>query len=373
MNNLWIEILSSPDQSDIVTPGSSAYKWQAMFACQVGVMTHQNWATLKWGFNAGALFDEALERQKLFLESRHSLDEEIRVEDPRIKSIAYRYMNTLDGLLVVIIGKVSGKTKEEAELLANDYCQEIISTFPYDYSLLPATTKEEFNRMTGADVLLGTGHIEVIQIKRAEIIASSLAKEFPYFQGVWQSAIRSLEQIWRSINAANDGFIVNIHLRPSILHEGELQVYSNLALEFSKYQPGEAEKKLFNAYKDWYDGFINRRLTPWKKFYYLQVHIASTNRIPEGLVRSIGTALTQSLTTLSQPGYQVMRPPTQIKESEWAEKIYKLCLISWGGRIPNPRLSEVADLEEVISVMRLPYNPPGENISGFKYLGLKGS
>jgi hypothetical protein len=373
MNNLWIEILSSPDQSDIVTPGSSAYKWQAMFACQVGVMTHQNWATLKWGFNAGALFDEANERQKLFLESRHSLDEEIRVEDPRIKSIAYRYMNTLDGLLVVIIGKVSGKTKEEAELLANDYCQEIISTFPYDYSLLPAATKEEFNRMTGADVLLGTGHIEVIQIKRAEIIASSLAKEFPYFQGLWQSAVRSLEQIWRSINVARGRFIINIQLRPTILYEGELQIYSNLALEFSKYQPGEAEKKIFNSYKDWYDSYINRRLTPWKKFYYLQVHIASTNDIPDSLVRSIGTALTQSSTTLSQPGYQVIRQPTQIREREWADKIYKLCLISWGGRIPNPRLSEVADLEEVFSVMRLPYNPPGENIPGFKYLGLKGS
>lgn len=367
MSDIWIEILPESDQSDMPTPGSSAYKWQAMFACQVGVMRHQDWANLKWGFNAGALFDEAIERQKLFLESQHSLDDEMRVEDSRIRAIAFRYMNTSEGLLIALIGKVSAKTREEAELYANEFCSEILSTFPYDYSLSPAKSRDEFYRMTGSKLLLRNGQIDVVQIKRCESLPSSLMKEFPYFQGLWQSGGRSHEQIWRSVSLAKDQLLVNIMLRPTILYEKEIQVYSNLSSEISKYHPADSEQKVFNAYREWYEGFIKRRLTPWKKFYYLQIHIVASNIISESLIRSIGTVLTQSSPTLTQPGYQVMRPSSK-KEKEWGERIFMMYLTSWGGQIPNPRLSDVADLDEVFSAVRFPYSPPGDEI---KYFSLK--
>ena len=367
MSNIWIEVLQSPDQSEIPTPDSSSYHWQAMFACQVGVMSHQNWTNLRWGFNAGALFEEAMERQRLFLESQHSFNTEMRVENPQIRAFAFRYINTNGGLLITLIGKVSAKTREQVELFANDYYHELKTTFPYDYSLSPATSRDEFLGITGSDLLLSGRQIYIAQIKRCET-PIPLYEQIPFVQGLWQSNGRAHEQIWRSVNAAKSNILIDIVLRPTILNNNELENYSNLAAEISKYQPDDGSQKVFNAYAEWQDNFIKRRLIPWKKFYYLQFFVVSDHDIPENLIRSIGTVLTQGTsssfiqgTSSTVPGYQAVKPPSR-KEKEWGEKIYNMYLTSLGSQLPDARLSDVADLDEVFSVVRIPYSPPGSQL-----------
>lgn len=371
MDNIWVEVLQSPDQSDIPTPGASGYPWQALFACRVGVLDHQRWTGLRWGFNAGVLFDESLERQKLFLESQHSLDSELGLEYPAIRAFAFRYINTNDGLLITLIGKVSAKTKEQVEISAGDYYHELKSTFPYDYSLSPAISRDEFLAITGSELLLGSGdQMDIVQIKRCEV-PIPVNRNLPYLQGLWQSSGRAHEQIWRSLTAAQGKVLVNIVLRPTVLYDNDLEIYSNIASEVAKYQPGENTQKAFNAYKDLYENFTKRRLTPWKKFFYLQIHIVSIGNINENFIRSAGTTLTQNLQTSSLlHGYQAIRPPPK-KKKEWGGKIHGLYLTSWGSQFPNPRLSEVADLEEVYSVVRIPYSPPGSESLGFRYLPVK--
>lgn len=376
MEDIWIEVLQSPDQSDIPTPGASSYTWQAMFACQVGVLDHQSWTSLRWGFNAGVLFDESLERQKLFLESQHSLDTEIGLEYPAIRAIAFRYINTDDGLLIALIGKVSAKTKEQVEKSARDYYGELKSTFPYDYSLSPAISRDEFLEITGAELLLGGGdQMDIVQIKRCEI-PIPVNRNLPCLQGLWQSSGRAHEQIWRSLKAAPDKILVNVILRPTVLYDNDLEIYSNLASEVAKHRPDDDSQKKFTTYKEWYENFTKRRMTPWKKFFYLQFHIVSSANINENFIRSFGTTLTQNLqvqgpqTPALLHGYQAIRPPLRRKK-EWGGKIQNLNLTSWGSQFPNPRLSEVADLEEVYSAVRFPYSPPGSESLGFKYLPIK--
>lgn len=375
MNNIWVEVLQSPDQSDIPTPGASGYPWQAIFACQVGVLDHQRWANLRWGFNAGVLFEEALERQKLFLESQHSFDTELGLEYPAIRAIAFRYINTNDGLLITLIGKVSAKTKEQVEISAGDYYRELKSTFPYDYSLSPARSRNEFLTITGSELLLESGdQMDIVQIKRCEM-PIPVNRNLPYLQGLWQSSGRAHEQIWRSLNAAQGKMLVNIVLRPTVLYDNDLEIYSTLASEVAQYQFGDNSQKVFNVYKEWCENFIKRRLTPWKKFFYLQFHIASVANINENFIRSAGTVLSQNLQTQNPQaqtlhGYQVIRPPLKRKK-EWGEKIYNMYLTSWRSQLSDPRLSEVADLEEVYSVVRIPYSPPGSESLGFRYLPIK--
>ena len=245
MVNIWIESLQSPDRSEIQTPGASAYQWQAMFACQVKVKDHDAWSKLKWGFNAGALFDEAIERQKLFLESQHALNNETRHEEPNIRALAFRYINTGEGLLVSVLGKVSAKTQDDAIILANNYFCEIKASFPYDYLLSPATSREEFHRISGSELLLSRDNVDVVQIKRSETLIP-LNKKFPYFQGLWQSGGRSFEQIWRSINASTPGTLLNILLRPTVLYDSDLEAYLALSQDLSKYQAEDHLQKIFN-------------------------------------------------------------------------------------------------------------------------------
>lgn len=375
MKKVWIEVLQSSDQSDLPTPGASEYGWQALFACQLDVLDHESWKELRWGFNAGVLFDEALERQKLFLESQHSFDTYLGLEYPEIRAIAFRYITTSEGMLVVLIGKVSAKTRELAELTANEYYHELKSTFPYDYSLSPATSKDEFDSMTGSDLLGETSEkMDVVQIRRCEM-PIPVNRNLPYLQGLWQSSGRAHEQIWRSLNSSQNKIIVNTILRPTVLYDADLEMYANNLAEIANYQPGESNRKIFDAYRDWYDNFTVRRLTPWKKFYYLQVHVISDVNLNEHFLRSVGTTLTQNLQVQNSKvqtlnGYQIIKPPLK-KRREWSLKVHTLNLTSWGSQLAHPRLSEIADLEEVFAVIRIPYSPPGDESHGFKYVSAK--
>ncbi len=375
MENIWVEVLQSPDRSDIPTPGASGYHWQAMFACQVGVLDHQSWTGLRWGFNAGALFEEALDRQRLFLESQHSFDSNLGLEYPEIRVVAFRYITTSDGILVVLIGKVSAKTREQVEISANEYYHELKSTFPYDYSLSPVVSKKEFDEITGSGLLIGSDdRTDIVQVRRCEM-PIPVDRNLPYLQGLWQSSGHAHEQIWRSLGSAQSKILVNITLRPTILYDADLAIYSNLFSEVAKYQPSEISQKTFSLYKEWYENFTTRRLTPWKKYYYLQIHIVSDVDINENFLRSVGTTLTQNSQALNAKpqtlhGYQIIRPPSKRKK-DWGIKVYNLNLTSWGGQLANPRLSELADLEEVYSVVRIPYFPPGSEELGFKYMPVK--
>lgn len=375
MSSIWIEAFQSSDLSDIPTPGGTNYPWQGMFACQVGVMGHESWKELKWGFNAGALFDEALERQRLFLESQHSYDIELGLEHTAIRAIAFRFISTTNGLRITLMGKVSAKSKEQVTISACDYCNELISTFPYDYQLFPASSRDEFLEMTGYDLLMsGNENLDIVQIRRCEvpILAN---RNLPLLQGLWQASGRAHEQIWRSLSTTQNNIIVNIILRPTVLYINDIAMYSKLAAEISNHESIDYEEKIFSSYKEWYENFTMRRLTPWKKFYYLQYHIVTKGAVNESFIRTVGTTLTQNLPVQSPKpqtlhGYQAIRAPMN-KRKEWAEKIYSMNLISWNSQLPDRRLSEIADLEEVYSVIRIPYSPPGSEKLGFKYLPVK--
>jgi hypothetical protein len=197
-----------------------------------------------------------------------------------------------------------------------------------------------------------------------------LNNHLPYLQGLWQSGGRAHEQIWRSVIAAQNKILVNVMLRPTILYDNELEIYSNLASEIANYQSVDNNPKIFNAYKEWCENYIKRRLTPWKKFFYLQFHVASTGDISEDFIRSIGTVLTQNSAGQTLPGYQAVRPSLR-KRKEWGEKVYNMNITSLGSQLLVPRLSEVADLEEVFSAIRIPYSPPESDLLGIKYLPTK--
>ncbi|HSG43864.1 MAG TPA: hypothetical protein VLA72_11980, partial [Anaerolineales bacterium] len=153
MSTPWIETKKYPDQSNLARSGSE-YTWQAMFACQVKILPHQEWVKMRWGFNASALFDEALERQKLFLTSQHEAKGGLSIENLDHRTLAFRYITRpSDGLLVTVLAKILGRTQVEADHKALAYYREIKSTFPYDYSLVPAASKDDFIYFTGEDIL----------------------------------------------------------------------------------------------------------------------------------------------------------------------------------------------------------------------------
>jgi hypothetical protein len=150
---------------------------------------------------------------------------------------------------------------------------------------------------------------------------------------------------------------LNASVRCAVLYEKEREKLLGSAEEISKMADDLLNGKTLSALKHWNETYIERRLAPWKKFFYLQIHLASTRKLDGNLFRIVGTSLTLSRDSQSPPGYQVVSP--RLHEGQaWRKKLKNLDFVSSGSYLPIPRLAEVADLDEVFAVMRLPYSPP---------------
>lgn len=368
MTTPWIELAKHQDKEDVAGPDFPAYIWQAIFACQVGVRSHQDWVKLRWGFNAQALFDEALERQKIFLESQYSIKRDLGAESPDHRTLAFRYINRPgDGLLPAVICKIHARTETEARENALAFYRELKSIFPYDYILEPALSKEEFTQISGMDILDGNqSQFDAAQIKRFE--ASILPdRGSSTLQGLWQAGPRTHEQIWRALASSIHPLLLNVSIRSTVLYEKECGRLAECAEELSRVTATKSlNPRTLAAIKHWNEMYLERRSAPWKKFFYLQIHLASTQKIDENFFQIIGSSLTWNIDKVSLPGYRVISPRLN-QTPVWREKLRNLDLIFSGSSLPVPRLAEVADMEEVLAAMRLPYSPPDDGFPDVKF------
>ncbi|RPJ24204.1 MAG: hypothetical protein EHM33_18610 [Chloroflexi bacterium] len=370
MDTPWIQFEQYQDDENRAGPDFSEYIWQALFACQVGIRSHQEWVKLKWGFNALALLEETLERQRLFLESQYAIRNELRMEPPDHRTLAFRFINRPgEGLVLTVLGKIHARTKEESIENALALYRELKSTFPYDYTLAPACSRDEFLQISGWDILENSeSSSDLVQIKRSEIPILPERRSV-FLQGFWQSNARAHEQIWRSLAVSLNPLLMNISLRSTILYPKELEKLSKSANDISEIDDHLVNEKTFLAMKHWHELYTERRLTPWKKFFYLQVHLASPGKIDENLLRIVGTSLTLGNDKQSL-GYRVAAPRTD-EQLGWRKKIRNLDVVSSASLLPIPRLAEVADLDEVFAVVRFPYSPPEDGFPDMKFAAAK--
>ncbi len=367
MKTPWIEVKEHQDEEDQAGPGFSEYIWQARFACRVGIRPHEEWAKLKWGFNAQALFDEALERQKLFLESQYVSRDFTGTEHPAHRTLAFRYIHRPgESLGLAVLGKIQARTNDEAIENATALCRELKSTFPYDYILTPACSQEEFHQLAGEDILDNSEALShLAQIRRLEI-PTLPDRRLPCLQGLWQSNGRAHEQIWRSLAASPYPLLMNISLRSTILYPKELERLSNTASEVAGAERNFPNTETFQILKRWNELYLERRLAPWQKFFYVQIHLAATCRMDENLFRAVGTSLTLKSAQYPSLGYQVVIPEPD-RQPAWRCKIKNLDMTFSINQLPITRLAELADLEEVFAAIRLPYMPPDDGFPVMKF------
>jgi hypothetical protein len=368
MTTPWFEIENRQPLDVPAGPGYQDYIWQAQFACQVNVLPYHDWFKLKWGFNAATLFEEFGERQKLFLESQYDVRHQLGSEAPNFRTLAFRYINLPgEGLLVAILGKIHGKTEEKARESALAYYNEVKSTFPYDYTLVPAESSQDFKRISGWNILDGNeAQLAFAQIKRLEIPLSPV-RNTPFLQGIWRSGSRAHEQVWRFLASYPDPVLLNTSLRCTVLYEKEREKLLKFAEAISSIHDQPLNQQTLSAMQHWNRKHVERRLIPWTKLFYLQVHLASPCKLSEDLLRSIGTSLTLHSGGEALPGYQAILP-NQSQTRDWQKRLKNLDTIFSDSYVPVSRLSEVADLEEVFAVMRLPYSPPESGFPNVNFI-----
>ncbi len=365
MSEPWIEVEPCSQTADDFDQGCS---WQASFAVVLCVPGFSEWVALKWGFNAAALLDEAMERQKLFIESHHAVNRDLQMEYPEHRTLAFRYMAVPNmGVLPVIVAKVKARTNAEATRYALAFYRKLRGTLPYEYSVSPVATKEDYYELSGKRLLSSkNGDLQILQIKRCEQ-PLRLSNSIPFIQGFWNSSARAHELVWRLLSNVPHPTMLSFMLRPTVLYERESDVLWGLQKQAAETKPSDEDAGWTSLYSTWSGEIIKRRLAPWKKFYYLQIFMASNHEIEEDAAQGIGAVLTLNDSTLGQPGYEIVRPQED-QAGEWVERVSGLDVLLAGSRLPVPRLSEVVDLDEAFAAIRLPYSPPENGLPGVKFI-----
>ena len=328
--------------------------WQALFAYQVFHLPAEEWLKMRWGFNAAALLDEALDRYKLFIKSQAANEAEFLAGTMQNNTLAMRGVHSPEsGLQMVMLGRSFAPTMEQARQAARQYAREVSSIFPHDFLLVPATTEDAYYQLSGEHLL--TGNSNIAQVQRG-MVSLPTERGPRYLVGLWQASSRSNEQIWRALSAMPQAALFNVTIQPSVLYEGEKQALLDIKKSISN---PELNNKAISAYIPWVESYIKRRLTAWKKFFLVQIHLVADEGM-ENLLRSIGSALTRDSIDMALPGFQTLYPNSTLESQQWRENIRSLELIQ-----NSQHLDEIADLDEVFSIFRFPYRPdaglPGAN------------
>jgi hypothetical protein len=327
--------------------------WQAIFAFQVFHRSSDEWMKMRWGFNAGALLEEALDRYRLFIESQTASEAELIAGLAPNNTLVLRGIQSPEsGMKMVLLGKSCAPDKELAQQTALQYALEVSSTFPHDFLLEPAKTEDAYYQLNGEYLL--NKNINMAQIQRG-ILPLPTAHGPSYLTGVWQTSPRSNEQIWRALSAMPQAALFNILIQPAVLYAAE----KNSLLDIKNSVSSQGKNEAVSAYIPWVDNYMKRRLAVWKRFFLVQVHLAVDGNI-ENLIRSVGSALTRDSNELALTGYQTLRPNSEFENRQWRENIRSLELTK-----SSLHLDDIADLDEVFSIFRFPYRQeaglPGAN------------
>jgi hypothetical protein len=327
--------------------------WQAVFAFQVFHRAPEEWMKMRWGFNAGALLEEALDRYKLFIESQSVNEMEFLAPSAQNNTLVLRGIFLPDsGLKMILLGKSRAPSQEKAQQAAQRYARGVFSTFPHDFMLSPIKTEDAYHQLSGESLLDGNPKVE--QIQRG-IVPLATAHGPRYLMGTWQASPRSNEQIWRALSGMPQPTLFNILIHPSILYIAE----KHALLEIEKSVSGPEQNEANSAYLSWVGNYMKRRLAVWKRFFLVQVHLVTDGNL-DNLIRSVGSALTRDSNELALPGYQTRLHDPESEDRQWLENIRSLDLTE------SPlRLDDLADQDEVFSIFRFPYRQdaglPGAN------------
>ncbi len=371
----WIEVIKLGNDLHTLE-GNLSYNVDcgeicALFATQISPKSFSEIEKWKWGWNSGALYNEVVDRQRLFIESQHPSDDLLLQCN---HSFALRCLNipSRSEIKFSLVGKVYSSDETTAQYAAREYWEEIAAIFPYDYNVLPITKRDEFLQVAGWEHLSRICKPDqYVEICRFEACLPTGNNQV-YALGNWQYSEFANEQIWRAISGCSKPIMLSITLHPINLHEDERLWIIDLVANIEKScQQTASDSSIFSSIRidaEWAAEQATR-LKYLRYPYLLQIQLVGPLGIPNYLTRAIGSALTHSDSDGQTPGYQVIRidDETQLQKAKTMLKRVDIGMID--ETIPDIRFQKlryISGIQEVIAALRLPFPPkvglPGVSI-----------
>jgi hypothetical protein len=260
---------------------------------------------------------------------------------------------------------VLGETREQALEAGREYLQQVLATCPYDYLVTPATSADEYQHLSGANLLAQSNlQLHLLQVRRQEV-PLRLSGNAVALSGSWTSTAHADELIWRAMAHCTRPALLHLLLAPAIVLEEERQALLNLNQAWKHFATnGQAG---MNGLETLLDQYVERYSHFAQKYYHMQVHILTTPGVDTHLAAAVGTVLTRPVNNAPLPGYMLVESGPQDAQS-WA---WRLAHLEFNTAQPVSagleRLRDLADLNEMMSVFRLPY-PPGSILSDLNFI-----
>jgi hypothetical protein len=314
---MWIEVSrASPSWSgsNSARQGTDSLDdHQALMAARVIPKPFSLVHRWRWGFTNQSLLEEALDRQRLFIEAQHTGDD-LAVQPPGdLFTLALRCFNDPQTaeLNLVLVAKVKAADAARAQTAANDYWEVLKATFPYEYELHPASSQEEFEEISGQRILNRIVEANpprlnaLTQIRRSELVLN-VGSAAVFLVGKWQPSNFSNEQIWRALGGSSRPVMLSVLLRPTVLYDDELFTLGEAAQFID--QAATSPLPMVTQNTGWARDIYRERLRGLRYPYQVQVHLLSPNGIPEALARAVGSALAHNTPgNPPLPGYQLIQ------------------------------------------------------------------
>jgi len=363
----WIQVISSGSLSKLIALSnqfSSEPVYHALFASEIRIRSRDVRDKLKWGWNWGALLEEAIDRQRLFIESQHFLAEPGQIVPFECRTLSLRYLHDprFPDLQMGIVAKVIGDTEDSARIAAIQHWRQIQSTFPHDYALIPATSEQDYYRLVGQSLIedaIDPG--AYAEVQRFEGVISTGEQRF-YLLGSWHISVRANEQIWRVLSGSGQRVLLDILLFPTVLTEAELATLQLVTQHIDKIAQ-DVDLITVQPYARFAAEHYKKQLQFLRRPYIVQMRLVAPGGLPAYIPRTIGFALTHNQDReLAMPGFQVIHPQTQVDTEMWRRQLSLLEPDIQSDHSKDKRFARIrkmSDAYEANVLFRLPYPSQG--------------
>jgi len=339
MPNPWIEMY------DRETSRSAC----ALAAIQVAPRAFAERNRMRWGFNFGAAYDEARERTSVFIDmlyARQFQPQTRRSAGQRSLALRCGLPQPGEPLTLTLVAGVRGLPDSWLHTACRDFCDELLASFPYDYQLYPAVTREDFLHICGWEqVRQAAAQMSIVEIERKETAITPDGCAFVQ-TGEWAANRQSAETLWHSLALSPGSLIFNMLIQPVQLLPSEKTELAQLAglLEAA----GDAQPEAAKA-----ASLYRQRAQAAQGVFCMQLHLVAPAGVPASISRTVGSSLTAAVKPGEAPGgFTVRRVPGSVVNQQ---RIMTLQPVYNRISAASPRGRLVACAPEVRAAFHLPF------------------
>lgn len=342
--------------------------YHALFAFEILRHSFAEFRERAWNPMMASHLFEAWDRQVHLIESLHLPAANLK-HSPifELRFVAYPDQRQID---LFFLGKTFAPTPEQAQSKAKTLGQEVVSLFPFDFTLRPLQDQAEFERAYQSEWITGLANSEqIVEIRRFERLVPNPGNgnggnNFLYLTHGWRWHLQSMEQVWCALAKYPQRLMFNVSLSPILWDQVDYVYLNELETVVNEGKTPSSLGQETNSALKLYRQLLYQTPRPFT----LRMTLVGESAVPQGLANAIGAGLcllplqVESNEVTSGANYTLTWPACSEDISLAKLNLTQLNQYDWGAELvglPIRRLRYAVNAKEAQTVFRIPIPPEG--------------